>query len=73
MEQKLVEEVNELKQRVVMLEKIVTSLIEIEEVSSKNLTKKERKELERTLKYVKEGRADKFMSLEELRRRVSLS
>jgi hypothetical protein len=73
MEQKLVEEVNELKQRIIMLEKIVISLIEIEEVSSKDLTRKERKELERTLKYAREGRADKFMSLEELRRRISLS
>lgn len=72
MEQKLAEEVNKLKQRVIMLEKIVTNQIEIEELSEEDLTKEERKELERTLRYIKEGRTDKFLSLEELKRRLRL-
>ena len=55
-----------------MLEKIVTGLIEMEELSSKDLTKKERKELERTLKYINKGRTDKFMTLGELRTRLKL-
>lgn len=33
---------------------------------------KEREKVERTLKYIKEGRTDKFLSLEELKRRLRL-
>ena len=55
------------------MEKVVTSLIEIEEVSPKNLTKEERGHLKRTLSYMRKGRHDKFMSLDEFERRLNLS
>lgn len=63
---------NELKQRLVVLEKIVTGLIEIEEVSLKNLTKEEKKQLEKTLKYMSKGESEKFMSLEDLGKKLGL-
>jgi hypothetical protein len=69
----LAHEVKEIKQRLIILEKVVTSLIEIEEVSPKNLTKEERRRLERTLSYIREGRHDKFMSLSEFERKLNLS
>ncbi len=72
MEQKLTHEVEEIKHRLIILERIVTSLIEIEEVSPKNLTKEERRHLERTLSCIREGRNDKFMSLDEFERKLNL-
>jgi len=72
MEQKIAHEVEEIKHRLIVLEKVVTSLIEIEEVSPKNLSKEERKHLERTLSYIREGRYDKFMSLDEFEKRLNL-
>lgn len=71
-QQQLTHEIKELKHRLVMLEKMVTILIEIEEVSPANLTKKERSHLERTSRCLREGRADKFMNLEEFQRRLGL-
>jgi len=45
MEQKIAHEVEEIKHRLIVLEKVVTSLIEIEEVSPKNLSKQEKRHL----------------------------
>lgn len=72
MEEKLTHEVEEIKHRLIVLEKVVTSLIEIEEVSPKNLSKEERRHLERTLSYIRSGRTDKFMSLDEFERKLNL-
>lgn len=70
MEQKLIKEVNKLKQRMIMLEKTVTNLIEIEEVNPKNLTKDEKKNLRRTLKNINKGKFEKFISLEDLKKKI---
>lgn len=71
MEQKLAHDVEEIKHRLVVLEKVVTSLIEIEEVSPENLPKEERRHLERTLSHIREGRHGKFMSLDEFERKLN--
>ncbi|MCX6821594.1 MAG: hypothetical protein NTW30_02325 [Candidatus Aenigmarchaeota archaeon] len=72
MEQKLAHEVEKLKHRVIVLEKVVTSLVEIEEFSPKNLSRQEKRHLERTLRYIREGRHDKFMGLDEFERKLNL-
>lgn len=56
----------------VRLEKLMTMLMEIEEVTPEKLTKRERNHLERTSRYLREGRTDKFMSLEEFQQSLGL-
>lgn len=71
-QQELTQEVEELKDRVATLERVMGMLMEVEEVSPENLTKRDRAHLERTSRYLREGRSNKFVTLEEFQKRLGL-
>ena len=72
MKQDLIEDVKTLKQRVFLIEKLVINMIGIEEINLKKLSAGEKRSLKRTLGYIREGKSDKFMDLEDLRKNLNL-
>ena len=63
-------EIDELKERVSSLEKVVLTLVSIERISRKDLTKSQKNLLKKTLDDIKHKRHDKFMSLDAFRRKL---
>lgn len=62
--------IQQLEKRVSLLEKIASNFIEIEKVTPKDLTKEESKLLKETSEDIKHKRWNRFMTLEELERKL---
>ena len=63
-------EIDELKERISSLEKVVLTLVSIEKISRKDLTKSQKDLLKKTLDDIKHKRHGKFMSLDQLKRKL---
>lgn len=66
----LINEVEELKERMIVLEKIVVSLITLEKISEKDLTASQRKLLRESLEDIKKRKYDNFLSLEDVKKSI---
>lgn len=66
----LAHEVEELKHKVVTLEKLVLTMVSVEKISRKDLTKEQRILFDETLDDIMNKRYDRFLSFEELKKRI---
>lgn len=66
----LAHEVEELRHKVVILEKLVFTMVSVEKVSRKDLTKAQTLLLDETLDDIRNKRYDRFISFDEFKNRV---
>lgn len=66
----LAHEVEELKHKVVVLEKLVLTMVSVEKISRKDLTKEQKSLLDETLDDIRNNRLDRFISFEEFKKHV---
>lgn len=66
----LAHEVEELKHKVVVLEKLVFTMVSVEKVSRKDLTKEQVNLLDETLDDIINKRHDRFISFEDFKKRL---
>jgi len=72
--EKLEHEIGELKREIIGIRRMVVTMVKepimIEQLSEEKLTKKEKKLMKEALDDLRKGRKDKFVSLDELRKKV---
>ncbi|TRZ54044.1 hypothetical protein D4Q76_03310 [archaeon] len=66
----LAHEMEELKGRVVMLERLVLTMVSVEKISRKDLTKEQRTLFDETLDDIMNKRYGRFISFEQFKKRV---
>jgi len=66
----LAHEMEELREKVVVLEKLVFTMVSVEKISRKDLTKEQINLLDETLGDIRNNRHDKFISFDEIKERV---
>ncbi len=66
----LAHEMEELREKVVVLEKLVLTMVSIESISRRDLTKQQINLLDETLDDIRNNRHNKFISFEQLKTRV---
>lgn len=71
--EKLEHEIGQLKREIIGIRRMVVTMVKepivIEQLSEDMLTKKEKKLMNETLDDLRKGRKDKFMGLDELKKR----
>ena len=73
--EKLEHEIGQLKREIIGIRRMAVTMVKepivIEQLSEEKLTKKERTLMNEALEDLRKGRKDKFVSLDELRKKVA--